>query len=106
MITHVTGGLSDAGTMATFHINTGGQWNLDTPEQELELSDRGSLTLLDLDGDQRIDLLIFDPYRAGEPLKLLRNRGTLPGSPPVLEAPQLPDSQDRSRRLRALGHLD
>ncbi len=211
MITHVTGGITDAGTMATFHINRGDQWNLDKPDQKLELSDRGSLTLLDLDGDRRpelvqmttpfsimeiiealatrsidgnlaifraasdrpfedepwstgklsipfsfetfapvgflpswqadlngdghldmvtsgsgdrleiylggpeyryedrvarqrvgnsgkltsgdfdgdgrTDLLIFDPYRAGEPLKLLRNRGMLPGSPAVLEAP-------------------
>ena len=212
LISYVTGGITDAGTVATLHLNREGLWDLKTPDQKLTLSDRGSLTLIDLDGDQRpelvqmttpfstmeiiealatrsldgniaifraaadrpfqtepwsasklslpisfetfaptgflptwqadlnsdghrdlvtsgsgdrlevylggpeyryekraakqtvgnsgkllsgdidgdqrTDLVIFDPHRSGEPIKLLRNRGTLPGSPSVLEAPK------------------
>ncbi len=47
----------------------------------------GKVTSGDLDGDRRTDLVVFDPHHAGEPLKVLRNRGTLPGSPAVLQVP-------------------
>ncbi len=211
LISQVTGGITDAGTIATFHLNRGGRWDLENADQRMVLSDRGSLTLYDLDadgrpelvqmttpfsameiiealatrsldaniaifqagndkpfqdapwstsklslpinfetfapsgflpswladlngdghrdmitsgsgdrlevylggpqyryedraarqtvgnsgeltagdidGDRRTDLLIYDPHRAGEPVKLLRNRGTLPGSPAVFEKP-------------------
>jgi hypothetical protein len=33
-----------------------------------------------LDGDRFTDLVIFDPYRSGLPVRLLRNRGLLPGA--------------------------
>jgi hypothetical protein len=44
----------------------------------------GELRVGDLDGDGLDDLLILSPHHPGRPLRLLRNRGLLPGTPPQL----------------------
>jgi hypothetical protein len=41
--------------------------------------------VVDLDGDGLDDLLSWDPLAVGGPLRVLRNRGVLPGSPARLE---------------------
>ncbi len=72
MVTSVTGGLTDATTSATIHTNRGGTWNLDTPDQQLELSARGTLTLLDIAGDKRPELVeVTTPFSAMELVEML-----------------------------------
>jgi hypothetical protein len=44
----------------------------------------GELRVGDLDGDGLDDLLILSPQHPGRPLRLLRNRGVLSGTPPRL----------------------
>jgi hypothetical protein len=44
----------------------------------------GELRVGDLDGDGLDDLLILSPQHPGRPLRLLRNRGVLPGTQPRL----------------------
>jgi hypothetical protein len=50
----------------------------------------GQVRFGDLDGDGLQDLVIFDPSRNDVPVRILRNRGMLPGSPPKLRAPKTP----------------
>jgi hypothetical protein len=51
-----------------------------------ELDTRGELVEGDLEGDGLPDFAIYDPQRPGSALRLLRNRGVLPGTPPRFEA--------------------
>lgn len=75
LVSHVTGGLTDAGTIAAFHINRNGAWDLGNPDQRMSLSDRGSLTLIDLDSDQRPELLqMTTPFSALEIIEILATR--------------------------------
>jgi FG-GAP-like repeat len=55
-----------------------------------KLDTRGQVRCGDLDGDRLTDVVIFDPYRSGPPVRLLRNRGVLPGSPPRIANPPAP----------------
>jgi hypothetical protein len=52
-----------------------------------KLDTRAEVRFGDLDGDRLSDAVIFDPYRSGPPVRLLRNRGILPGSPPRIGNP-------------------
>jgi hypothetical protein len=75
MVSYVTGGLTDAATTATIHRNRGGRWNLEQPDQTLHISDRGSLTLVDLDGDRRSELIrMTTPFSAMELIEALATR--------------------------------
>ena len=58
VVTSTTGGLSDARSETTFHLNRGGAWRLDRPDRRTVV-ERGwsSLQLVDLDGDGRPELL-------------------------------------------------
>jgi hypothetical protein len=51
-----------------------GRQNLDT---------RGEIRFGDLDANRLTDAVIFDPYRSVLPVRLLRNRGVLPGRPQI-----------------------
>jgi hypothetical protein len=51
---------------------------------------RGQVRFGDVDGDRLTDAVLFDPYRSGPPVRLLRNRGVLPGSPPRIGNPPAP----------------
>jgi hypothetical protein len=52
-----------------------------------KLDTRGEVRFGDLDANRLTDAVIFDPYRSGLPVRLLRNRGALSGSPqPTTEA--------------------
>jgi hypothetical protein len=52
-----------------------------------KLDTRGQVRFGDVDGDRLPDAVIFDPYRKDLPVRLLRNRGALPGSPPRIRKP-------------------
>jgi len=52
-----------------------------------DVDTNGRLRAGDLDGDGLTDLVIYDPYRPGSRLRILRNRGVLAGSPARLESP-------------------
>lgn len=66
-------------------VRLGGQ---DPPFQHETASQRvntaGELRVADLEGDGLDDLLIFTPQQPGVPLRLLHNRGRLPGTSPGL----------------------
>ncbi len=49
-----------------------------------KLDSRGRARFGDIDGDGLEDLVIFEPRRRDAPLKVARNRGVLPGTPPLL----------------------
>jgi hypothetical protein len=53
----------------------------------------GQIRFGDLDGDDLPDLLLFDPYRDDIPVRILHNRGELPGSPPKLRAAGTPKAR-------------
>jgi hypothetical protein len=58
LMSHVQGGLADAKTTITLHMNHDGGWNLDRPDQTLSHSSSlGSAALIDLDGDGTRDLV-------------------------------------------------
>ncbi|MDX1385291.1 MAG: VCBS repeat-containing protein, partial [Thermoanaerobaculia bacterium] len=58
LITSTTGGLLDAMSETTIHVNRGGSWNLDEPDQKRTLSESWNVfELLDLDGDGRVELM-------------------------------------------------
>lgn len=46
----------------------------------------GLLRAGDLDSDGLPDLILFDPLTSGAPVRVLRNRGNLPGTPPSVRA--------------------
>jgi hypothetical protein len=46
-----------------------------------EISTEGRIRGGDLDGDGLPDFVLFNTRRAGEPLRIVRNLGRLPGSP-------------------------
>jgi len=48
------------------------------------LAASGVLQPGDLDGDDLLDFVLFDPQRPGHPVRVGRNRGALPGTPPRL----------------------
>lgn len=52
-----------------------------------EVDTGGQVRFGDLDGDDLPDLVLFDPYRNDVPIRILHNRGKLPGSPAKLHAP-------------------
>jgi len=56
-------------------------------QHRLDLRTQGLLRGGDWNGDGLVDLLIFDPFTADVPMHLALNLGTLPDSPPRLEAP-------------------
>jgi hypothetical protein len=67
LVSSVSGGLTDATTNATLHLNRAGRWDLARPDQRLTISDRGSFTLIDLDGDERPELVrLTTPFSAME----------------------------------------
>lgn len=75
MVSSVTGGLTDAATTATLHLNRGGAWNVERPDQTLHISDRGSLSLIDLDGDRRSELIrMTTPFSVVELVEALATR--------------------------------
>ena len=49
-----------------------------------KLDSRGRASFGDIDGDGLQDLVMFEPRRRNAPLKIARNRGTLPGTPPTI----------------------
>ena len=49
-----------------------------------KLDTRGRLKIGDVDGDRFPDLLIYEPSLPDVPIRIARNRGMLPGSPPQL----------------------
>ncbi len=58
LISSSSGGLFDAVTRTTLHLNRGGRWKLDAPDQEFVDADGLRATmLLDLDGDARAELV-------------------------------------------------
>jgi hypothetical protein len=70
-----------------FEIRLGGQktpFSRAASRQSIDTS--GELRSADFDADGLTDFLIFNPQMPGGELKLLRNRGTLPGSPPRLRS--------------------
>ncbi len=72
LVSHVQGGISSAGTSATVHLNRGGSWNLAQPDQKFSISDRGSLTLLDLDSDGHPELVqMTTPFSISEIVEAL-----------------------------------
>jgi hypothetical protein len=103
-----------AGRVADLLPTTGGDWNGDgrpdliygqdgtlvirlgestpsgpgfgAPVAEQPLPTSAAHAILDLDGDERDDLVVFDPRDDEGRLHLLRNRGHLPGTPPRLES--------------------
>ncbi len=75
LVSHVSGGISDASTVVAIHLNRGGNWNLEAPDQTLATSDRGSLTLLDLVGDERPELIqMTTPFSVLEIIEALTTR--------------------------------
>jgi hypothetical protein len=54
--------------------------------QEVEPTDRA--VIADFDGDGLDDLALFDTLRDGAGVRLLRNRGTLPGTAPEIRQPE------------------
>ena len=70
-----------------FEVRLGGQkvpFGRSTASQDLETA--GEIRSADYDGDGQADFLIFNPHVPGGELRLLRNRGLLPGSPPQLRS--------------------
>jgi hypothetical protein len=58
LISHLTGGLTDARLEAALHLNRDGTWDLARPDAKLESKAAlGSDVLLDVDGDGRVELL-------------------------------------------------
>ncbi len=51
-----------------------------------DVDTRGRLKIGDVDGDRFPDLLIYEPSLPDVPIRIARNRGTLPGSPAPLPA--------------------
>ncbi len=75
MVSYVSGGLTHAATTATLHVNRGGGWNLERPDQKLDIADRASLALVDLDGDRRSELIrMATPFSALEMIEALATR--------------------------------
>jgi hypothetical protein len=63
-------------------VNLGGgdqPWKRRAARQEMDTT--GSLRFGDLDGDGLTDFILYDRTRPGTPLRIGRNRGTLPGTP-------------------------
>ena len=57
LISHLSGGLQDARFTTSVHLNRGGEWNLDEPDQVFESKGWGTDELVDLDGDGRLELV-------------------------------------------------
>lgn len=76
LISHTSGGLTDAVSRATLHRNHHGAWDLEHPDQTLPALDGfGTSQLIDLDGDGHLDLLRFRlPLSVLELVELLVTR--------------------------------
>ncbi len=76
LISHTSGGLTEAVTRATLHRNRRGVWNAERADQTLPaLEGFGASELIDLDGDGRLDLLRFRiPMSVLEIVELLVTR--------------------------------
>ncbi len=57
LISHLSGGLQNARFTTSVHLNRGGEWNLDEPDQVFESKGWGTDELVDLDGDGRLELV-------------------------------------------------
>jgi hypothetical protein len=57
LVSHTSGGFLDAKSETTVHLNRGGTWNLQQPDQRFTVRGRWTAwILLDLDGDGRLEL--------------------------------------------------
>lgn len=76
LVSHLSGGLADAQLEARLYINAGGEWDLDHPTSILNAKAAlGSDTLLDLDGDGRLELLrLAMPFSVLELIEALVTR--------------------------------
>ena len=54
---------------------------------EQDLDTRGVIHFGDLDSDGLQDFVIFDPHNFDVPIRIGRNEGRMPGTPPRLTAP-------------------
>ena len=61
-----------------------------------KLDVEGVLRTGDLDGDGLVDFVLSNPRRAEAPIRLLRNRGVLPGTPPSSRSSDAADLSSRS----------
>lgn len=58
LLIHTSGGFLDARSDTSIHLNRGGTWDLDQPDQEFSVKGRwNSWVLVDLDGDGRVELI-------------------------------------------------
>ena len=62
----------------------GPEYRFRKPNGRQKLDSRGRASFGDIDGDGLQDLVMFEPRRQNAPLKVARNRGELPGTPPPL----------------------
>jgi hypothetical protein len=68
----------------------GPEYRFETRQARQRLDSGGRLRIGDLDGNGLPDWVLYDPRRAGVPLRIGRNRGVLPGTPPSLHAAPAP----------------
>ena len=76
VVSHSSGGLTDAETRTTLHLNRGSGWDLETPDQSFESTRAWTADqLVDLDGDGRPELLrIRIPITVLEMVEMLLTR--------------------------------
>lgn len=76
----------DSGGGEAIEVSLGGgdePWRRHAARQEMDTT--GSLRFGDLDGDGLTDFIVYDRTRPGTPLRIGRNRGTLPGTRKPME---------------------
>lgn len=89
--THLDLLLSDGGQNLDVHLG-GPRFGYAKRNSRMRIRTQGVLRSGDLDGDGMPDLLIFDPFSTGSPMQVLRNLGTLTGSPARYEPATGPTS--------------
>jgi hypothetical protein len=64
----------------------GGKNLLEKKSHSQKMSTAGVIHFGDIDSDGLQDFVLFDPHNFDVPVKLGRNRGQLPGTPPALRS--------------------